>query len=144
MQFPFKNLHYRLNIRLWGAFPSRCVPLSSIRYAVIFGFPLWCCLRWSGTQKTTQVAAGSFTANVLPMSHDQGMVLIEEFAIGGQRPLDLGPHGFVGKVFLEYIQSGEYPACIGIDDENRSLEGIQKDIIGGLPADSMHAKKGAP
>nr|VFJ95778.1 MAG: hypothetical protein BECKLFY1418A_GA0070994_10534 [Candidatus Kentron sp. LFY] len=93
--------------------------------------------------ETTQVALGPLSTNLLAVANDEGMVLIEESVVGGQDLLDPGTQGFVGKVGIEYLQPGKYPARIGVDDEDRSPEGIKENIVGGLRADTMHGEQGS-
>jgi hypothetical protein len=97
--------------------------------------------RWTTPCQHAVSAARPHSADLLGMAHDQGMQLIEEPGIGPACRLNGSAELFVGLVASTQLITGEQPAGIGIDYENRPRESIQQDVIGGLGTDTRNRQQ---
>ena len=80
------------------------------------------------------VAARPGAADLLAVAHDQGVIGIEAGDIGAERGLEGGADGLVALVVVEQAEPGKDAAGVGVDDEDRAVEGVEQDVIGGLRA----------
>ena len=78
------------------------------------------------------------------MADDQGVIFVEDIGIVPERLFESGPQGLVVLIPRHQAQSAEDPAGVGIDDEHRATEGIEKNVIGRFGSDAVQADERIP
>ena len=94
--------------------------------------------------KGTFNAPGALPADLPGVPDDQGMVFPKKGCIRPQSGLQEAPQRLIRLIPLNHPQPAEQSPGIGIDYEDRAMEGVQQDVVGGLRADPVDRQEGLP
>ncbi len=97
--------------------------------------------RQESIQRAARAVRICFTAEVFAGVDDEGMELVEELVIGGERGFEEIADFVVGEFGMGMAVAFEDAASIGVDDEDRMFAGVEKNGVGGFRADAAEAEE---
>jgi len=78
------------------------------------------------------------------VADDEGVIFIDEVQIRSQGRLETLTNGLVALPTIQFTQAREKSSGIGIDYEDRPVEGVEKHVIGRLLADALDGQQQRP
>ena len=97
--------------------------------------------RWALCPQHALVTLRCFLTYPCAVTHDQGVILIEQLAIVWQAFHEHPAQPTVMEFAAEPSQSLQQAVGVGINDETRLFGGVQQDTVGCLLPDSINRKQ---